>query len=167
MKKRKPALTGAMILAVSVASAAGSVSAAEDAKKAEETEIVLSDEEILVDGEVLSEDDSAAVYGGADIVYYKAGQGETYGEGDESDGHSEEEAAENTVITITEPGTYRVSGSISAGQISVDLGEESREDETAVVNLILDGADITCSVAPAIVVYHAYECGDDDTETAA
>lgn len=37
----------------------------------------------------------------ADIVYYKEGQDSTYGAGDEDDGHSEEEAAEHTVITIT------------------------------------------------------------------
>ncbi|MCI6429320.1 MAG: carbohydrate-binding domain-containing protein, partial [Lachnospiraceae bacterium] len=88
------------------------------------------------------EDDSAAVYGGADIVYYKAGQDETYGEGGEEDGHTQEEAAENTVITIATPGTYRVTGSLSKGQIAVDLGEDAKEDETAVVNLILDEADM-------------------------
>lgn len=106
------------------------------------TEIVLSDDGITVNGEALLEDDSAAVYGGADIVYYKAGQDETYGEGGEEDGHTQEEAAENTVITIAAPGTYRVTGSLSKGQIAVDLGEDAKEDETAVVNLILDEADM-------------------------
>ena len=130
------------------------------------TEIVLSDKEITVNEEKIASDIAAPVYEGADIVYYKAGQDDTYGEGDEDDGHTEEEAAENTVITIAAPGTYRVTGSISRGQIAVDLGEGSWEDETAVVNLILDGADITCTVAPAIVVYNGYECGSDDTDTA-
>ena len=37
---------------------------------------------------------------------------------DEDDGHSEEEAAEHTVITITKAGTYRVSGTLSKGQIA-------------------------------------------------
>ena len=32
--------------------------------------------------------------------------------------------------------------------------------------MILDNADITCTVASGIVVYNAYECGSDDTETA-
>jgi hypothetical protein len=59
-----------------------------------------------------------------------------------------------------------VSGTLSKGQIAIDLGEDSREDESAVVKLILDQADITCTVAPAIVVYNAYECGSDDTENA-
>ncbi|MDO5345204.1 MAG: carbohydrate-binding domain-containing protein [Lachnospiraceae bacterium] len=133
---------------------------------AEETVITLSDEGILVDGTEISQDENSAVYAGAEIVYYHAGQDTAYGEGDETDGHTEEEAAEHTVITITQPGTYRVTGSISRGQIAVDLGENSREDENAVVTLILDQADITCTVASAIVVYNAYECGSDDADTA-
>ena len=134
--------------------------------KTKECKIELSDNGILVDGEAISENPEDSVYDGADIVYYKEGQDSTYGAGDEDDGHSEEEAAEHTVITITKAGTYRVSGILSKGQIAIDLGEDSRDDESAVVNLILDNADITCTVSSAIVVYNAYECGSDDTETA-
>ena len=132
----------------------------------EECKIELSDDGILVDGEAISENPEDAVYAGADIVYYKEGQDSTYGAGDEDDGHSEEEAAEHTVVTITKAGTYSVSGTLSKGQIAIDLGEDSRDDENAVVNLILNNADITCTVSSAIVVYNAYECGSDDTETA-
>lgn len=132
----------------------------------EECKIELSDDGILVDGEAISTDSESAVYAGADIVYYKEGQDSTYGAGNEDDDHSEEEAAEHTVVTITKAGTYRVSGTLSKGQIAIDLGEDSRDDESAVVNLILDNADITCTVASGIVVYNAYECGSDDTETA-
>lgn len=132
----------------------------------EECKITLSDDGILVDGEAISTDSESAVYAGADIVYYKEGQDSTYGAGGEDDGHSEEEAAEHTVVTITKAGTYRVSGTLSKGQIAIDLGEDSRDDESAVVNLILDNADITCTVASGIVVYNAYECGSDDTEAA-
>lgn len=132
----------------------------------EECKIELSDDGILVDGEAISTDSESAVYAGADIVYYKEGQDSAYGAGGEDDGHSEEEAAEHTVVTITKAGTYRVSGTLSKGQIAIDLGEDSRDDESAVVNLILDNADITCTVASGIVVYNAYECGSDDTETA-
>ena len=132
----------------------------------EECLITLSDDQIMVDGEEISVDSSSPVYAGAEIVYYQEGQGELYGEGDAQEEHSAKEASEHTVITITQPGTYRVSGSISKGQIAVDLGEESEDEKEAVVCLILDDADITCTVAPAVVVYHAYECGSDDTENA-
>lgn len=144
---------------------------ADEASNSEETKtteckIELFDNGILVDGEAISGNPEDSVYAGADIVYYKEGQDSTYGAGDEDDGHSEEEVAEHTVITITKAGTYRVSGTLSKGQIAIDLGEDSRDDESAVVNLILDNADIICTVSSAIVVYNAYECGSDDTETA-
>ena len=132
----------------------------------ERTSIVLSDEGITVDGEAASTDSSSAVYVGADIIYYEEGKDETYGEGSEEDAHSSEEAAKHTVITITKPGTYEVSGSITNGQISVDLGEDAKEDAEAVVNLVLNNAEINCTVAPAIIVLNAYECGDKEEENA-
>lgn len=132
----------------------------------EGTQIALSDDGIKVDNIDISTDANEAVYAGADIVYYEADQGDTYGEGEESEEHTAEEAAKNTVVTITKPGTYVVSGKLSNGQIAIDLGEEANEDETAVVNLVLNNADITCDVAPAIIAYNVYECGSDDTESA-
>ena len=115
------------------------------------TRIVLSDEEIQVDNEVISTDSASAVYVGEDIVYYEEGKDETYGEGGAEDAHSREEAKAHKVVTITKPGTYEVSGSISAGQIAVDLGDEAEDNPKAVVNLILNNAEITCSVAPSIL----------------
>ena len=152
--------------AVSAAMIMGTTGAALAEESNAETVIVLSDNGITVDGTEISTDESAAVYAGAEIVYYQAGQGATYGAGDEDDGHTAEEAAEHTVVTITQPGTFRVSGSISKGQIAVDLGEDAEDDANAVVNLILDQAEINCSVASGIVVYNAYECGSDEVETA-
>ena len=129
--------------------------------------IELSDNGIKVDGQTASDDETAAVYTGASIVYYEEGHDFTYGEGEEGDAHSADEAAAHTVVTITQPGTYVLSGKLSAGQVAVDLGKEAKEDPEAVVTLVLDGVDITCTVAPAIIFYNVYECGSDDTETAA
>lgn len=73
--------------------------------------------------------------------------------------HSEEEAAENKVLHITQPGVYVLEGTWQ-GQIRIDLGDkdETFTDENAKVTLILNGAEINCSVAPGIVFYSAYEC---------
>ncbi len=138
----------------------------EETKIKEGTQIIFSDEQITVNGSAISTDEKEAVYAGANIIYYEEGKDETYGEGSKEDAHSKEEADKHTVVTITKPGTYTVSGSISAGQIAIDLGEDAKEDASAVVNLVLDNAEITCSVAPAIVVLNAYECGDDKEENA-
>lgn len=165
-------VAAAMIFAPGMASAEANPEDTADAAGVEaladshETVIHLSDAGVKVDGADISTDTASAVYAGAELVYYKEGQDALYGEGDEDDGHSAEEAAAHTVVTITQPGTYRVSGSISKGQIAVDLGEEAENDATAVVNLILDNADITCTAASGIVVYNAYECGSDDKQSA-
>ena len=70
--------------------------------------------------------------------------------------HTAEEAAENPKLHITAPGTYELSGKWQ-GQVWVDLGEDSFTDPNAVVTLVLNGADITCTVAPAVVFYQVYE----------
>ena len=72
--------------------------------------------------------------------------------------HSEEEAWANPVLHITRSGTYELSGSWH-GQIWVDLGDQDDTftDESAKVTLILNGVDVTCDVAPALVFYSVYE----------
>lgn len=130
------------------------------------TVIELSDDEITVDGEAISTDETSAVYTANDIVFYLEGQDFTYGEGTDADEHSQEEADKHTVVHITEPGDYQLSGKLSAGQIAIDLGEEAEEDPNAVVNLYLNGVDITCTVAPGVIFYNVYECGSDDEESA-
>ena len=132
----------------------------------EGTNIVLSNNGITVDGAAASTDSTQAVYVAHDIVYYEAGHDFTYGEGTEADAHSVEEAAAHTVVHITQPGLYILSGTLSMGQIAVDLGENAAENPSAVVNLVLMNASITCTVAPAIIFYNVYECGSKVEEIA-
>ncbi|MBQ8835087.1 MAG: carbohydrate-binding domain-containing protein [Oscillospiraceae bacterium] len=132
-----------------------------------ETAIVLSDTGITVNGG----DETDTVFTSHDIVYYEDKDtyesGNPYGEGTDADKHTAEEADAHTVVNITAPGAYRVSGKLSAGQIRIDLGEDAYENPDAVVELILDGADITCTVAPAILFLNTYECdGNWSTDTA-
>lgn len=134
----------------------------------QETQILLSDNGIAVDGG----EETASVYTSRDIVYYEDrdayDSGNLYGEGEAWEKHTAEEAAKHMVVNITAPGAYRLSGTLSAGQIRVDLGENAQDDPEAVVELILDGADITCTVAPAILFQNVYECdGSWSEETAA
>jgi len=128
----------------------------------EATEIILSDESITVEGNVISETETDAVYKANDIIYYEAGHDFTYGEGTEDEAHTADEAGAHTVVHITEPGTYSLTGILSKGQIAVDLGEEAEENPDAVVTLVLNGADISCDVAPAVIFYNVYECGSTE-----
>ena len=158
-------LTGC--LSLGLLTACGAEASSEEAPLPEGTvSIQLSDNGITVDGEKASSDDTDAVYVARDIVFYLEGQGIAYGEGTEEDAHSQAEADAHTVVHISQPGTYVLSGTLSAGQVAVDLGEDAEEDPDAVVTLILNGVDITCSVAPAVIFYNVYECGSADAETA-
>lgn len=123
-------------------------------------DITLTDSEVTLDGHALTQNAAGAVTLSHDIVYYHDGTDDSYGEGAQADMHTQEEADAHTVVTIREPGTYRVSGALSAGQLAVDLGEEAKRDRSAVVTLVLDGVDITCTVAPAVIFYNVYECDE-------
>lgn len=135
-------------------------------QKLEGTQINLSDNKITVDGQEITSDATQAVYSANDIVFYLAGQDFTYGEGEKQDEHEQSEADAHTVVHITKPGKYVLSGTLSLGQIAIDLGEDSETDPNAVVTLILNDVDITCTVAPAIIFYNVYECANSDEETA-
>ena len=74
----------------------------------------MSDNEVLVDG-IQINSESENIYVANDIIYYEEGKDFTYGEGSKEDEHSKEEADAHTVVHITKPGTYAVSGKISAG----------------------------------------------------
>ena len=52
-------------------------------------------------------------------------------------------------VTITEDGTYIVSGTLKDGQIIVDAPDDAK------VQIVLDGADITCGTSAAILVKSA------------
>ena len=71
--------------------------------------------------------------------------------------HSAEDAYNNPVLHITEPGTYRISGTWH-GQIWVETGAKAKHK----VNIILNGVDVSCDVAPAIVFYKVYKWAEDN-----
>lgn len=143
--------------------------ASEEVKYEDAVKITLSDEVVFVNGEEATTEasDVAAVYVSNDIIYYEDKDqyesGNLYGEGTDDDKHSAEEAAAHTVVNITQPGIYHVTGQLSAGQIFVNVGEEENDK----VTLILDGVDITCTVAPAVMFYEVYECDADASEDTA
>lgn len=110
--------------------------------------VALSDSGVTVDGSAVSNDASSSVL--AEQPLY----GTT---GDSA----------SSAVVITQPGTYVLSGTLSDGQVAVDLGESAADDPDAVVTLILDGVDITCSSAPALVFQNVYECADTAATDAA
>ena len=125
-----------------------------------ETQILLSDDMTMVNGQKIGT--SGNVFISNDIIYYEDRDnyesGNRYGLGSEEEKHTAEQAEKNSVINITKAGVYRLSGKLSYGQIRVDLGEKAYRDKSEKVTLILDGVDINCDVAPAILFMNVYEC---------
>lgn len=160
------ALAGAALSSTGLALADGAEQAASD-----EVAIIFSDNGIKVDGEDISLDEDERVYLAHDVVYYEDrdeyDSGNPYGEGADDERHSAEDAAAVSVVHITQAGTYRLTGSISAGQVWVDLGEDATDDASAQVRLVFDNLDITCEVAPAVVFRRVYECDGDWSADAA
>ena len=62
---------------------------------------------------VNDENGEPAVTVAKNIIYYEDGHDFTYGEGESTDEHTQEEADKHTVVHITEPGSYAVSGKLS------------------------------------------------------
>ena len=71
--------------------------------------------------------------------------------------HSSADAYANPVLHITEPGTYRLSGTWN-GQIWIETGAKARHQ----VGLILNGVTVKCKVAPALVFYKVYKWAEDN-----
>lgn len=123
--------------------------------------------EIILTGNGASADKkySESVTVGGEIIYYHDSDeyesGRPYGEGGKNDRHTEEEASEYTLVTITKPGEYFIRGELK-GQLAVDLGEEAKNNPDAKVTLIFGGADINCGIAPAVIFYNVYECGNSE-----
>ena len=164
---RRSAITGFSCALAGTALSGAGLAWADDTEQAtsDEVAITFSDSGIKVDGEDISLDEDERVYLAHDVVYYEDrdeyDSGNPYGEGADDERHSAEDAAATSVVHITQAGTYRLTGSISAGQVWVDLGKDAVEDASAKVTLVFDNLDITCDVAPAVVVRRVYECDGD------
>ena len=111
-----------LILSLSACGGHGGGDTAPD-PTASPTVIRLDDAGVTVNGAPAGEDAESGVTAAHDIVYYESGRGPLYGEGTARDEHTAAEAAAHTVLHITRPGVYVLSGRLSAGQIAVDLGE--------------------------------------------
>lgn len=128
------------------------------------TSITFSNNGITVNGNAISENTTDAVYAAKDIVYYEDGKDFTYGAGTVDDIRSNVIAGDHTVVHITEPGNYIISGELTAGQIFVDLGADAQTEVEQQVTIYLNGVSMKCEVAPVILFKNAYNSMLEDSE---
>ncbi|SKC41665.1 carbohydrate-binding domain-containing protein [Krasilnikoviella flava] len=96
--------------------------------------------------ENLSSDETAAL---ADATWDAADEVAVSLDGDTASASGDGVTVDGSTVTITEPGTYRLSGTLDDGQVVVDSSTDG------VVRLVLDGADVTSSTGAAIDVQDA------------
>jgi len=88
-----------------------------------------------------------------DESYELAELSEVFTDSDYEVGYTEEDSTEITLdgesVTISEAGTYILTGTIEDGQIIIDADDEDT------VRLVLNGVDITCETSAAIYVKNA------------
>ena len=145
------------------------------AQEAEETTVSESTEEVTEEDIDMQEEESPDSDVTVTDTYYENAveivlsgknttvDGEAIGTGSSNDVY----LSGGNILNIQAAGTYSLSGYFS-GQIKVDLGTSAEDDSDAVVNLILDGADINCDFGPAVLFENVYECAvdaDDDLES--
>lgn len=154
----KPLLVSALLAALLLAQAAGCSAqpagsqatpsptpSPESVQSQDAVSVELSDDGVTVNGSAV--EDGGPVEVGQDLR-----------------GADTSSASAQTAVVITQPGTYLLSGTLTNGQVAVDLGQNAADDPNATVTLILDGVDITCTSAPALIFQHAYDCADTQAE---
>jgi hypothetical protein len=71
--------------------------------------------------------------------------------GDSAEVDGDGVTVQDGTVTVTAPGTYRLSGTLTDGQLIVDTAD------SGIVRLVLDGVAVTSSVSSAVVVDNAEE----------
>ncbi|GAB6939650.1 carbohydrate-binding domain-containing protein [Isoptericola variabilis] len=144
------AAAGTLTVGALAACSDGSATAASDDSSAAEISATdnsgRSAQDVLADN--LSSDETAAL---ADQTWDVADEVAVTLDGDSASvpGSASGVTVDGSTVTITEPGTYRISGTLDDGQVVVDSSADG------VVRLVLDGADVTSSTGAAIDVQDA------------
>lgn len=143
------AAAGTLTVGALAACSDGSTSVASDGS-ATTAEVAATDnsgrtaQDVLAEN--LSSDETAAL---ADATWDTADEVAVTLDGDSASASGDGVTVDGSTVTITEPGTYRLSGTLDDGQVVVDASADG------VVRLVLDGADVTSSTGAAIDVQDA------------
>lgn len=156
MKKQRTVIAATLAATMMILSACGTINSAEAVDAAEvvvaagatQTSTSTGDS-IAVDSVAVaaSIDENAETHDSADHYVYTGVVDISLGATISAD--SNDVTIDGTTATITAAGTYRISGTLDDGQILVDAGDG------ALVQLILDGVDITNADGAAIAVLSA------------
>ena len=111
--------------------------------------ITISDVATSVDDALADNEDYTALAALADETWDTASETSIALDGDGATVSGDGATADGATVTISAPGTYRISGTLDDGQVVVS------SEADGLVRLVLDGADITSSTGSAIAVTQA------------
>lgn len=152
MKIRRPhpvltaTLSGALVLGVL---AGCSTAAAETTVGASMSTASVLDVATTVDDALADNEDHADLAAIADETWDASSETAVSLDGDSATVSGDGATSDGSTVTISAPGTYRISGTLDDGQVVVS------SEADGVVRLVLDGADITSSTGSAIAVSQA------------
>jgi hypothetical protein len=111
--------------------------------------VTISDVVTTVDDALADNEDYTELAALADETWDTASETTVALDGDGATVSGDGATADGSTVTISAPGTYRISGTLDDGQVIVS------SEADGLVRLVLDGADITSSTGSAIAVTQA------------
>ncbi|GHH79798.1 carbohydrate-binding domain-containing protein [Promicromonospora soli] len=150
IRRPHPVLTAALTGALAIGALAGcSAAAAETTSGTGTTTTTVSDVATTVDDALADNEDYTGLAALADETWDTSSETAVSLDGDSATVSGDGATADGSAVTISAPGTYRISGTLDDGQVVVS------SEADGVVRLVLDGADITSSAGSAIAVTQA------------
>lgn len=111
--------------------------------------VTISDVATSVDDALADNEDYTELAALADETWDTASETTVVLDGDGATVSGDGATADGSTVTISAPGTYRISGTLDDGQVIVS------SEADGLVRLVLDGTDITSSTGSAIAVTQA------------
>jgi hypothetical protein len=137
-------LTGALVIGALAGCGTAAATPTDTASPVTISDVATSVDDALADNEDYTE--LAAL---ADETWDTASETTIALDGDGATVSGDGATADGSTVTISAPGTYRISGTLDDGQVIVS------SEADGLVRLVLDGADITSSTGSAIAVTQA------------
>lgn len=149
IRRPHPVLTATLTAALAIGALAGCSTAAADATSDTAEPITISDVATTVDDALDDNEDYTDLTALGDETWDASSETAIALDGDGATVSGDGASADGSTVSISTPGTYRISGALDDGQIVVN------SEADGVVRLVLDGADITSSTGSAIAVTQA------------
>ncbi|GAB3175059.1 carbohydrate-binding domain-containing protein [Myceligenerans halotolerans] len=137
-------LTVATLAGCSLSSAAETTTSESSTTGSSATDVALTTDDALAENKDYT--DTAAL---ADETWDEADEVAVTLDGDTAEASGDGVDVDGSTVTITAPGTYRLSGTLTDGQVVVS------SEADGLVRLVLDGVDITSSTTSAIAIMEA------------